>query len=90
MPITDEKVVHKVFGLYFYFLKDFFFFLMWTIFLKSLLNLLHYYFCSMVWPFSHEACGILVLRPGIKSTSPALEGEVSTSGLSGKSRVFGF
>ena len=31
MPITDEKVVHKVFGLYF--LKDFFF-LMWTIFLK--------------------------------------------------------
>ena len=25
MPITDEKVVHKVFGLYFYFLKDFFF-----------------------------------------------------------------
>ena len=26
MPITDEKVVHKVFGLYFYFLKDFFFF----------------------------------------------------------------
>ena len=40
MPITDEKVVHKAFGLYLYVLKVFFF-LMWTIFLKSLLNLLH-------------------------------------------------
>ena len=44
----------------------------------------------MVWPFSHEACGILVLQPGVKSTSPALEDEVSTSGPPGTSRVFVF
>ena len=57
---------------------------MWTIF-KSLLNLLHYYFCFMVWFFGHEACGILATPPGIEPTPPALEVEVLTTELSGKS-----
>ena len=39
------------------FFKDF---LMWTIFLKSLLNLLQYCFCFIVWFFfNSKACGIL-------------------------------
>ena len=68
--------------------EQFFFklFLMWTIFLKSLLNLLHYCFCSMLfWFFVHEACGIPAPWPGIKPTTPALEGEVLTTGPPGKS-----
>ena len=35
--------------------------------------------------FGHEACGILAPRPGIKPVPPALEGEVLTTGLPGKS-----
>ena len=37
------------------------------------------------WFFGHEACGILAPGPGIEPTSPALEGEVLTTGLPGKS-----
>ena len=33
------------------------------------------------------ACGILVPRPGIEPTSPALEGEFSTAGPPGKSSM---
>ena len=33
-----------------------------------------------------EACGILVPRPGIKPTSPALEGRFLTTGPPGKSQ----
>ena len=39
----------------------------------------------MFWFFGPEACGILAPRPGIEPTTPALEGEVSTTGLPGKS-----
>ena len=49
------------------------FFFMW-IFLKSLLNLLQYFFCFMFGFFGCEACGILAPRPGIKPAPPALEG----------------
>ena len=35
--------------------------------------------------FAWEACGILTLQPGIKPTTPTLEGKVSTTGLLGKS-----
>ena len=44
-------------------------------------------FCS----FGPEACGILAPQPGIKPAPPALEGEVLTTGLPGKSLklVFG-
>ena len=38
----------------------------------------------MFWFFGHEACGILVSRQGIEPTSPALEGEILTTGPPGK------
>ena len=40
----------------------------------------------MFWPFGHEACGILAPQPGVEPAPPALEGEVPTTGLPGKSR----
>ena len=63
-----------------------FFFLMWMIFLKCLygicFNIAAVLFTYLFW--GQEACGILVPRPGIKLTSPALKGRVLTTGLSGK------
>ena len=50
-----------------------FFFLMWTIKKKSLLNLSQFCFCFMFWCSGHKACGILAPRPGIKPVPPALE-----------------
>ena len=41
----------------------------------------------MFWFFGHEACGILAPRPGIEPASPALEGEVLTTGPPGKSQM---
>ena len=49
---------------------------MWII-LKSLLNLLQYCFCSMIWFSSCKAHGILAPRAGIKPTTLAVEGKVS-------------
>ena len=63
----------------------FFFFWCGQYFLKSLLNMLQYCFFSMFWFFGHEAHGILALRPGIEPAPPALEGEVLTTRLPGKS-----
>ena len=37
--------------------------------------------------FGFEVCRILAPQPGIKLSSPALEGEVLTTGLSGKSLI---
>ena len=49
-------------------------------FLKSLYwHLLQYCFCFMFWFFGHEACGILVPRPGIEPAPSASEGEVLTT-----------
>ena len=52
-------------------------------FLKSLFNLLQYYFCFVFWFFGHKACGILALWAGIQPTPPALEDEVLTTGPPG-------
>ena len=41
---------------------------MWTIFLKSLLNLLQHCFCFMFWFFGLKAWGILAPWPRIKPT----------------------
>ena len=60
------------------FLKDFF--LMWTIFKKSLLNLLQFCFYFMFWFFGGKVCGILTRWPGIEPTPSALEDRVLTSG----------
>ena len=62
-----------------------FFFFKCGPFLKSLLNLLPYCFCFMFWVFGPEACWILAPQPSIEPTTPALEGEVLTTGPSGKS-----
>ena len=40
------------------------------------------------WFFGFEACGILAAWPGIKLTPPALEDEILTAGLPGKSLNF--
>ena len=40
----------------------------------------------MSWVFGPEARGILALQPGIKPTTPALEGEAVSSGPPGKSQ----
>ena len=39
----------------------------------------------MFWFFGQEACGILAPQPGMEPTPAALEGEVLTTGLPGKS-----
>ena len=57
-------------------------------FLKSLLNLLQYCFCFMLWIFGPEACEILAPWPRIEPALPALEGEVLTTGPPGKSQMF--
>ena len=55
-------------------------------FLKSLLNLLQYYFYFMLWFFylATKHVEMLAPQPGTKPKTPALEGEVLTIGLLGK------
>ena len=60
---------------------------MWTIlkvFIEFVTILLLFY--VLVYFFGYEACGILSPRPGIKPAPPALEGEVLTTELTGKSQ----
>ena len=54
-------------------------------FFKSSSNLLHIPSVFYGFFFLAEACGILASWPGIKPTPPALEGEILTIGLPGKS-----
>ena len=69
---------------YEHFLKIFFF-LLWTIF-KSLLNLLHYCFCSLCLGFfGHEVRRILAPQPRITSLHPSFEGEFLITELLWKS-----
>ena len=63
----------------------FFFTVLCGPFLKPLLNLLQYCFWFMFCFCSCKPCGILISKPGIKPTSPALEGEVLTPGPQEKS-----
>ena len=60
---------------------------MWTIFkvfIKFVTLLLLFYALL----FGHEACGSLPSQPGLEPAPPALEGEVLTTELSGKSHTF--
>ena len=59
---------------------------MQTIF-KVFIEFVQYYFCFTFWFFGHKACGILALQPAIELASAALEGEVLTTGLPGKSHT---
>ena len=59
---------------------------MWTIFkvfIEFVTILLLFYFFGGGAGFGHEACGILVLRPGIEPTALAMKGEVPTIGPPG-------
>ena len=47
--------------------------------------MLQYCFCFMFCFFGCEACGILAPRPVMEPAPPALEGDVLTTGLPGKS-----
>ena len=60
--------------------------------LKSLylLNLFQCCFCLMFCTSGFKACGILALQPGIKPIPLALEGEVLTTGHTGKSCLVTF
>lgn len=61
-------------------------FLIWIIVLKSLLNLIQYCFCCLYSSFlAIRHVGFLASQPGIKLAPPALQGEVLTTGLPGKS-----
>ena len=60
------------------------FFLVWTIF-KVFVEFVTVLLLFYVLVFDHEACEILVPRPGIKPAPPTLEGEVLTNGPPGKS-----
>ena len=55
--------------------------------LQSLLNLLTTLFLFYVLVFGHEACGVLAPQPGIEHTPPALEVQVLTTRLLGRSPV---
>ena len=46
---------------------------------------IQYCFWFKPWPFGHEEYGILALQPEIEPAPPAVEGEVLTTGLPGKS-----
>ena len=62
---------------------------MWTIFKIFIefvtILLLFSVLVSFFFVFGHEACGISAPRQGVKPAPTALEGEVLTPGLSGKS-----
>lgn len=55
----------------------------------SLLNLLQC-FCFMFCYFALEECVILAPRQGIELVTPALEGEILTTGLQGSSQEKSF
>ena len=63
--------------------------LIWTV-LKIFFEFITILLLFYVLIFGHEACGILALQQGIEYAPPALEGEVLTTGPSGKSIVVEF
>ena len=69
----------------FCFFKDFFFWI-WTIFKVFIKLVIILLLLFMFWVFGHEAYRILALWPGTEPAPSALEGEVLTTGLPGKSQ----
>ena len=53
---------------------------------QTINNSLQYCFCFIFWFFGCKVCGSLAPRTGIKPVPLTLEGEVSTTGLPGKSQ----
>ena len=69
--------------------EGFFFFFDVTI-LEVFIELVTILLLFLVLVFGHEACGIFAPQPGIKPKPPALEGEVLTTGSSGKPSQYHF
>ena len=65
-------------------------YLMWTIFKVFFIEFVTIFFCFMLCYFGWEACRILVPQPGIGLASSAVEGEVLTTRLPGKSLCHSF
>ena len=66
-----------------YFFKDFFTWTICKVFIESVTILLPFYVLGF-WG-GHKACGVLAPWPGLECTSPVLEGQVLSTGQSGKS-----
>ena len=83
----ELRLVANVYG--YFFKKNMsqvvFFFLMQTI-LKSLLNLLQYYFSFMFCFFGPKTCRIVAPQPGIEPMPLELTNTVLTTGPPGKSQ----
>ena len=60
---------------------------MWTIFKVFIEFVIALFLLFAFLLFGHEACGILVPQVGIEPTPLALEREIFTTGLPGRSRV---
>ena len=58
---------------------------MWTIFTVFIEFATILFLFSFFLFFGHEACENLASQPGMENAAPALEGEVLTTGLPGKS-----
>ena len=86
LPPCLSKVVwrkHRVSVLLVFSQEWLFFF--WNLYWCVTVLLLDFFFFFLMFLFfGQEACGILMLWPGIKPTPLALEGEVLTTGLPGK------
>ena len=68
----------------------FFFFFFDVTILEVFIELVTILLLFHVLVFGHEACGIFTPQPGIKPKPPALEGEVLTTGSSGKPSQYHF
>ena len=66
-----------------------YFYLMWTIF-KVFIEFFTTSALAFFFFFGCEICGVLAPQPGIKPVPPALQGEVLTTGPSGKSQASEF
>ena len=64
--LADRAALRNLF-----FFKIFFFF-MWTMSSKPLLNLLQHYLCSTFCLLGQEACGIEAPQPGVEPLSPCI------------------
>ena len=70
------EIIYSVvvgYSILYYFLKDFLMGTIFKVFIEFVIILL---FLLIFWFYGCEACGILAIQPGIKSSPPALEGEL--------------
>ena len=59
---------------------------MWTMFKVFIEFVTIFILLFRFWFLGHKTLGVLAPRPGIEPSLPALEGEILTTGLPGKSQ----